>query len=84
MTEVILDIKRWGNSLGMRLPSAIAKEANLHLDQSVRLTVEDGKIIVAPCGDVGLSLEERLSRFDQDKHAGEAMQTDGAIGVEEL
>lgn len=32
MTEVTLDIKKWGNSLGVRLPAAIAREANLHSD----------------------------------------------------
>ena len=27
MTEVVLDLKTWGNSLGVRLPAAIARAA---------------------------------------------------------
>ncbi len=50
MTEVILDIKQWGNNLGVRLPAAIAREAQVHVDQRVRLTVADGQIIVTPIG----------------------------------
>ncbi len=36
MTEAELDIKQWGNSLGVRLPVAVARAAHLHLDQRVR------------------------------------------------
>jgi antitoxin MazE len=42
MTEAVLDIKQWGNNLGVRLPAVVAKAANLHVDQRVRLSVEDG------------------------------------------
>ena len=39
MTEVTLDIRQWGNNLGVRLPSAIAQEAGLKRDQRVKLSV---------------------------------------------
>ena len=39
MPEAILDIKHWGNNLGVRLPAAIASAARLHADQRVRITV---------------------------------------------
>ena len=29
MTDVILNIKQWGNNLGVRLPLAVAREAHL-------------------------------------------------------
>jgi len=29
MTEAILDIKPWGNNLGVRLPASVAKRANV-------------------------------------------------------
>lgn len=57
MTEVILAIKQWGNNLGMRLPVAIAREAQVHVDQRVRLTVADGQIIITQIGDESLTLE---------------------------
>jgi antitoxin MazE len=33
------DIRRWGNSLGVRLPAAIAREAGLRDSQTVELEV---------------------------------------------
>ena len=83
MTEAILDIKRWGNSLGMRLPSAIAKAAHLHLDQRVRLVVEDNKVVIIPDDNMELTLEQRLDLFDPEQHGGEVMPVDSAIGAEQ-
>jgi antitoxin MazE len=74
MTEAILSIKHWGNSLGVRLPQAVARAANLHADQQVRMVVEDGRVIIEPLPQAGtVSLEERLKRFDPARHGGEAM-----------
>lgn len=73
MTEAILAIKRWGNSLGVRLPAAVAREAHLDADQQVRITVEDGRVVITPLAPETLSLEQRLARFDPEKHGGEAM-----------
>jgi antitoxin MazE len=81
MTEAILDIKHWGNNLGVRLPAAVARAAHLHADQRVRVSVEDGRVVIAPVVDAPLTLEQRLSRFDPARHGGEAMVSD-AVGAE--
>lgn len=83
MTETVLDIKHWGNNLGVRLPSAIARAAHLRADQRVRITVEDGRVIITPIDREVLTLEDRLSRFDPERHAGESMQTDQRLGAEQ-
>jgi antitoxin MazE len=75
MTEAILAIKHWGNSLGVRLPAAIARAAHLDADQQVRITVEDGRVVITPLARENLSLDERLARFDPQRHGGEAMAT---------
>lgn len=82
MSEVLLDIKKWGNSLGMRLPSAVAKAAHLHLDQKVSLSVEHGKIIISPIKNKFITLEQRLSCFEPETHGKEVMQTDEHLGAE--
>lgn len=82
MTEAILDIKQWGNNLGVRLPSAIAKEAHLHNHQKVRISVENDKVIITPIENEHLSLDQRLAQFDPIKHSGEAMNTIDNIGAE--
>ena len=82
MTEVILDIKQWGNNLGVRLPAAIAKAAQLHNHQRVRISVEDEKVIITPLRDEALTLEARLANFDPERHGGEAMASDQILGAE--
>ena len=83
MTEVVLDIKRWGNNLGVRLPAAIAREAHLHVHQRVRLSVAEGQIIITPVLDEPLTLEQRLAYYDPDRHGGEVMITAQRLGAEQ-
>ena len=80
MAEVFLDIKRWGNNLGVRLPAAVARAAHLHADQRVRVSVEEGLIVIRPETEAPLTLEQRLAQFDPERHGGEAMaaKPDGA------
>ena len=81
MTEAVLDIKQWGNSLGVRLPAAVAREAHLRVDQRVRVSVEGGQVVITPVTDASLTLEQRLARFDPVRHGGEVMATN-TIGAE--
>lgn len=83
MTEVVLDIKQWGNNLGVRLPLAIARAAHLKAHQSVRLTVVDGQIIITPVFNKPLTLEQRLADFDPERHGGEAMAAPQRLGAEQ-
>lgn len=41
-----LTVKRWGNSLALRIPSKVADAVNLTEDTVVQLDVRDGRIIV--------------------------------------
>ncbi|GAB6192899.1 AbrB/MazE/SpoVT family DNA-binding domain-containing protein [Desulfocastanea catecholica] len=75
MTEAMQDIKQWGNNLGVRLPAAVARAAHLHVDQRVRISVENGAIVIRPVEDAILTLEQRLARFDPERHGGEHMQS---------
>ena len=75
MSDAILDIKLWGNNLGVRLPAAVARAARLTVNQRVRLTVEDGRVIITPHGDKPLSLADKLALYDPLVHGGEAMAT---------
>lgn len=82
MTTVVLDIKHWGNSLGVRLPAAIARAAHLHADQRVSVAVEGGRVVVTPVEDAPLTLEQRLAQFDAQSHGAEAMSVGERVGAE--
>ena len=81
MIEAVLDIKQWGNNLGVRLPAAVAREAHLHVDQRVRISVKGEQVIITPVIDAPLTLEQRLANFDLARHGGEAMASK-LIGAE--
>ncbi|MDQ6639024.1 MAG: AbrB/MazE/SpoVT family DNA-binding domain-containing protein [Pseudomonadota bacterium] len=81
MSEAVLDIKLWGNSLGVRLPAAVARAANLHVDQRVKIAVEDGKVVITPHLGRRLSLADRLALYDPARHGGEAMASE-RVGTE--
>ena len=56
-------LRRWGNSLGIRLPAAIAREARLQEDQAVELSVVEGGVLIRPV-QPRLSLAERLAAYE--------------------
>jgi antitoxin MazE len=76
MAEAHLGIKKWGNSLGVRLPAAIAREANLEVDQRVNIRVESGSVVITPEPRAAMSLGERLAQYDAGTHGGEVMPAD--------
>ena len=43
-----LNIRHWGNSLGVRLPASIARAAGLSVDQQVEVAVEGDRIVLTP------------------------------------
>jgi antitoxin MazE len=56
------DLRRWGNSLGVRLPAALAREAGLHDNQTVELKVVAEGVLIRPV-QARLSLVERLATY---------------------
>ena len=82
MAEAELDIKQWGNNLGVRLPAAVAKEAHLHVHQRVRVSVEGDQVVIRPVEAARLTLEQRVAAFDVKRHGGEEMTTSQTLGAE--
>lgn len=82
MVEAVLNIKKWGNSLGVRLPAAVTREARLHVDQSVRLSVDGDQVLITPVENSRPSLEQRLSTYDLKRHGGEQLSTRQRLGAE--
>jgi antitoxin MazE len=82
MAEAVLDIKQWGNSLGVRLPAAVARAARLRVDQRVHVSVQGDHVVITPMDDLPLTLEERLAAYDPKRHGGEQMATTHVLGAE--
>ena len=74
-------IQEWGNGLGVRITSPVAKAA--HFSQGVPISVEvvkDG-VLLRVVGKPKLNLSQKLKAFDPVTHGGEVM-TSTPIGKE--
>jgi antitoxin MazE len=43
-----VNVARWGNSLGLRIPKDIAEQAGLHAGSRVEIETADGRVIISP------------------------------------
>ena len=59
-------IKKWGNSLALRIPRALAQEAGLHYELSVELSLVDGKLVITPIEHSKPDLETMLAQITED------------------
>ncbi len=73
MPQAIVDIKLWGNNLGVRLPAAVARAAHLRVNQRVRVAVENDRVVITPVAPRELTLEQMLASYDPVRHGGEVM-----------
>ncbi len=66
-------IQEWGNGLGVRITSPIAKAA--HLAQGVPISVEvvQHGVLLRVLGKPKLSLKQKLKMFNPEQHGGEIM-----------
>ena len=74
-------VQEWGNGLGVRITSPVAKAA--HLSQGVPISVEVVKngVLLRIVGKPKLSLNQKLKAFGPEQHGGEVM-TSKPIGKE--
>ena len=55
----MLQVQKWGNSLGIRIPKAIAVKVGLEEGSEIELDIEEGNLVIKP---KSKSLDELLSR----------------------
>lgn len=72
-------VQKWGNSLGIRIPSLYVKEFDLRNGSSVEIVEEEGKLVIKPGK---FTLEQLLSQVtEQNIH--EPWETGPSVGREE-
>lgn len=64
-------IKKWGNSLALRIPKSFALNAKLRQDELVDISIDKEKIIITPIGKKEFSLDELLEGVSADNLHGE-------------
>ncbi|RAU94356.1 AbrB/MazE/SpoVT family DNA-binding domain-containing protein [Paenibacillus sp. YN15] len=59
----MMQVQKWGNSLGVRIPKALAMKAGLEEGSEVDIDVEKGHLVIKP---KTRTLEELLSQITPD------------------
>lgn len=74
-------IKKWGNSLALRIPKLLALDANLKQNKLVELSIDKNSIIITPIGEKEYSLEKLLKSVTKSNLHGE-FNTGAPVGKE--
>jgi antitoxin MazE len=64
-------IRRWGNSLALRIPKSFAVEARLEQDAWVDLSLVDGELVVRRVPEPEVTLGRLLERITESNIHGE-------------
>ena len=64
-------IKKWGNSLALRIPKLLALDVNLKQNELVNLSIDKDSIIITPIGEKEYSLEKLLKGVTKNNLHGE-------------
>jgi len=72
-------VQKWGNSLGIRIPSMLAKAHELKPGSRVDIADDEGRIVITPSS--SYSLDELLLGIRAD-NLHECMETGDQVGAE--
>jgi antitoxin MazE len=76
-----VEIQKWGNSLAVRIPKAIAVESKIQQGSEVDLTLEDGRVVLNPVQPPEYRLEDLLAEVSRENLHGE-VDMGGPLGKE--
>ena len=74
-------VQKWGNSLALRIPKAVAELVGLTEGREVELVVKDARLIVKTTFQHRYTLEELVAQItDENRH--EEIETGPSVGNE--
>ena len=59
-----MQVKKWGNSAAVRIPSSVISAAALKIDQTVEIREDAGRIIIEPIAAPVYDLNSLLDQMD--------------------
>ena len=57
-----ITVQKWGNSLALRIPKAVAKQVNVHKGSRVDMSFTGNKIILSPSDNKEYNLKDLLKK----------------------
>ena len=74
-------LQKWGNSMGIRIPSNILKSLNLKTNDLLNIELADNKIVISVPQKKKISLEKRFSEYHGENLA-KTFSWDESVGKE--
>jgi antitoxin MazE len=74
-------IQKWGNSLALRIPQAVARDTHLENGSVVSLAVRQGKVVVEPARKTKYRLDDLLKGVSK-KNIHASVDAGPAVGRE--
>lgn len=74
-------LQKWGNSMGIRIPNLLLKEFDLKLNDELKLTYDDDKIIITKSKNKQISLAELFKNY-KGKNLAKDFEWDESVGKE--
>lgn len=74
-------VQKWGNSLAVRIPKPLAKDADVTEGTILNLAVSDGKVVATPVQRKKLSLDQLLAKVTK-KNIHAEINTGKSVGRE--
>jgi len=78
---MISKIRKWGNSLGIRIPKSLAEDVRVAEGTQVDIRVENGRLVIARQTPECFDLDELLGRVTPE-NLHEAVDTSPPVGRE--
>ncbi|OGV26628.1 MAG: hypothetical protein A3F18_06555 [Legionellales bacterium RIFCSPHIGHO2_12_FULL_37_14] len=78
-----ISVQKWGNSLAVRIPAPVAQRMHLIPGTIIELSMQENMVVIKSVASKRISLDERIARFDSEKHGGEVLAYK-SVGVEKF
>ena len=76
-----VQVRKWGNSLALRIPKPSAEDADIREGSVVDVFVDDGRLVAVPVAPNSVRLEDLLKRVTKRNTHKEA-DLGGSVGKE--
>ena len=63
---MITTVQKWGNSLGVRIPSPVAKDIKLYEGSQVEIREEGNRLVIVPVEKPVFTLEDMLKKIKKE------------------
>ena len=77
---MVTKIRKWGNSLGLRIPKSFAVEADIDEGSEVDIAIQEGKLVITPSQKPRYELADLLAKVSKKNLHEEIDTKDSSAG----